>query len=438
MGQTQKAKKRKVYTKQITAFVFFGVLAVLCLLNLIFGNKKAQKPVLRINAVLDGSYMEDYETYYEERFAGKGIFASLNKSVETMFGKRDSDGIWKGQDGYLLEEIKAPDEKNLKKNLEAINAFSEAYYNVPVYFMLVPNAANILSDKMPAYHIGRDQDKQFDEIEGQLGAGINWADVRKTLKKHRDEDIYYRTDKNWTSLGARYGYEVLAQAMGLDTSKAPKLEPYVVNNDFSGSLAEKSGYGTNYEDSISIYAPDNPKDNPEVLVTDEDKDMKSATLYDISRLEGRDKYSLFLGGDHGMLDIRTTSENTERLLVLKDSYANCLIPFLVPFYREIVVIDPALYDGNLQEVMQGKRFTGILFLYSGNSFVTDTSVGKVLGTRTDSSASQNTAGNVADSAIRPEDQDGGSGNADAESGDSSLRDGDTDGDTGEDGQDEAE
>lgn len=465
MEQTQKAKKKKTYTKQITALVFFGVLAVLCLFNLIFGNKEAHKPALRITAVLDGSYMEDYETYFEERFAGKGVFTFLNESVETLFGKQDSSGIWKGKDEYLLEEIAAPDKKNLEKNLEAVNTFSEAYYNVPVYFMLVPNAASILSDKMPAYHIGEDQDEQFEEIEGKLGTGINWVDVRKTLKKHRDEDIYYRTDKNWTTLGAQYGYEVLAQAMGLDVSKAPKLEAYVVNNDFSGSLAQRSGYGKSYEDSIIIYAPDSLKDNLEVLVTDADENMKSATLYDSSKLDGRDKYSLFLGGDHGMLDIRTTAESADRLLVFKDSYANCLIPFLVPYYREIVMIDPSLYEGNLEEVMEGRNFTGILFLYSGNSFVTDTSVSKVLEIQPDTPAVHTTAGSEAVSGSQSgntdaggaeggsgdndaESQDGGTGDTDAENKGSEPGDddagsedggsGDTDTDEGEDGQDEAE
>lgn len=378
MKQTKNEKKKKVYTKQITALVFFGLLVALNLLNMIIGNKKVPKPALRINAVLDGSYMEEYETYFEGRFAGKGMFLALNEAVEMVSGKRESNGIWKGRDKYLLEEIKVPDKENLEKNLESIKAFSEENYNVPTYFMLVPNAANILSDKMPAYHIGRDQDKQFDGIKEELGAGINWVDVRKTLRDHKDEDIYYRTDKNWTALGAQYGYEVLAQAMELDTSKAPKFESYVVNNDFTGSLAKKSGYGKNVEDSVSIYAPDNLKDAPEVLVADTDGKTKSSTLYDSSKLDGRDKYALFLGGDHDMLDIKTTAENTDRLLVFKDSYANCLIPFLVPYYREIVMIDPALYKGNLQELMQEKRFTSILFLYSGNSFVTDTSVSTVL------------------------------------------------------------
>lgn len=79
-----------------------------------------------------------------------------------------------------------------------------------------------------------------------------------------------------------------------------------------------------------------------------------------------------------MTDIKTTADTTERLLIFKDSYANCLIPFLAPYYREIIAIDPALYKGNVQEIMQKGRFTSILFLYNGNSFVTDTYLSRVL------------------------------------------------------------
>lgn len=378
MEQLQKGKKKKAYTKQITALVILGVLIFMCLLNLALGDKKVKKPKPGIEAVLNGKYTEELGEYFTERFAGKSVLGALERSVADLFGKRTSNGIWKGRDGYLLEEIAAPDEKNMEKNIWSIADLAETYYNIPVYFMLVPNVANVQSDKMPAYHIGRDQDRQFDEIKKSLGNGIIWVDVRKTLGKHKDEDIYYRTDRNWTTLGAYYGYESLVSAMGLDTSKAPKLTSYAVNNDFAGSLSKESGYGRSYEDSITVYVPENQKDNTELLVINGDTKSKSATLYDTSKLEGRDKYSLFLGGDYGLLDIKTTAETTDRLLIFKDSYANCLIPFLVPYYREIVVVDPSIYDGNVQEIMQKTKFTSVLFLYNGNSFVTDTYISKVL------------------------------------------------------------
>ncbi len=378
MEQLQKRKKKKVYTKQITALVFLGVLIILCLFNLILGNKKAVKPRITPKSLLDGSYMEDYGNYFTERFWGRGAFKGLNFSVQTMFGKRESEGIYKGNEKYLLEEIAAPDERAMEENIRKIQELAGTYYQIPVYVMLAPNAAYIQPEKLPAYAVGRDQKKQFDDIKEKLGAGINWIEVSKALLKHSDEELYYRTDNNWTSLGAFYGYEALAAAMGLDTSRAPELTPYVVNNDFIGSLAKKSGYGKGYEDSVTIYAPKNINDSVKILMTDMDTGKKYATLYDSAKLEKEDKYSLFLGGNAGMLDIKTTADTTDRLLIFKDSYANCLIPFLAPYYREIVAVDASIYEGNIQEIMQKAKFTSILFLYNGNSFVTDTYLSKVL------------------------------------------------------------
>ena len=380
MEQTQKKKKKKVFTKQITALVFLGMLVILCFLNLVLGDKKVPKPKLTVDGILDGGYMEEYGEYFTNRFFGGGAFRGLQFSVQTMFGQRESKGIYKGEGQYLLEKIAAPDEKAVEENIQKIQELAGTYYNIPVYFMLVPDASNIQSEKLPSYAVERDQKKQFDKIQEQLGVGVSWVEVSKALMKHSDEELFYRTDRNWTTLGAYYGYEALAAAMELDTSKAPELTPYVVNNDFIGSLAKQSGYGKGYEDSITIYAPKNIKNCVRTVVANMDTKRKTATLYDTTKLEKEDKYALFLGGDAGMTDIRTTADTTDRLLIFKDSCANCLIPFLTPYYREIVAVDPALYKGNIQEIMQKTKFTSILFLYRGNSFVTDKNISQLLGT----------------------------------------------------------
>ena len=380
MEQTQKKKKKKVFTKQITALVFLGMLVILCFLNLVLGDKKVPKPKLTVDGILDGGYMEEYGEYFTNRFFGGGAFRGLQFSVQTMFGRRESKGIYKGEGQYLLEKIAAPDEKAVEENIQKIQELAGTYHNIPVYFMLVPDASNIQSEKLPSYAVERDQKKQFDKIQEQLGVGVSWVEVSKALMKHSDEELYYRTDRNWTTLGAYYGYEALAAAMELDTSKAPELTPYVVNNDFIGSLAKQSGYGKGYEDSITIYAPKNIKNCVRTVVANMDTKRKTATLYDTTKLEKEDKYELFLGGDAGMTDIRTTADTTNRLLIFKDSCANCLIPFLTPYYREIVAVDPALYKGNIQEIMQKTKFTSILFLYRGNSFVTDKNISRLLGT----------------------------------------------------------
>ena len=87
---------------------------------------------------------------------------------------------------------------------------------------------------------------------------------------------------------------------------------------------------------------------------------------------------MFLGGDHARVNIRTTADTTDRLLLVKDSYANCLIPFLTPYYREVIVIDPEYYRGSLSEIMEENKITSVLFLYNGNTFAEDESMSGVL------------------------------------------------------------
>ena len=105
---------------------------------------------------------------------------------------------------------------------------------------------------------------------------------------------------------------------------------------------------------------------------------KTATLYDKSKLIEKDEYQVFLGGDYGRINIRTMADTTNRLLVVKDSYANCLIPFLTPFYRELIIIDPEYYEGNLGDIMEENKISSVLFLYGGNTFVKDNNLGGVL------------------------------------------------------------
>lgn len=380
-------RSKKQRSLQIMALLFAGVLAIICVTNLITKDKKysekenrmlEQKPELTWSGIEGGSYMERYETYKSDQFAGRDFWVTLKTNLELLMGKRESNGVFKGKKSYLLEDIAQPNEEQMADNLNAIKTFGDTYKEVPIYMMLVPNAANILSDKLPGLAVTENQSKEFEEIKEAFGSGIQWVDVQKALKKHKDEEIYYHTDHHWTTLGAYYGYQELADTMKLDTSKAPKLKPYAVANDFNGTLSAVSGYESGYKEPIYIYAAEKSEEETPVVVNYVDEKKKTATLYDSTKLTGKDKYAVFLGGNYSMIDIRTTSESKDRLLLIKDSYANCMIPFLTPYYREIIVIDPRYYYGDIHKIMKENKITSVLFLYNGNTFVEDNSISGVL------------------------------------------------------------
>ena len=389
MRQSRKKweRKREVQRNKVIAVLFIILMVLFCGVNLAAGDREfsakenralEQKPDLTLSGIESGRWMDQYESYVSDQFAGRDFWVSLKNRIDLLAGKRKSNGVFKGADHYLLEDISRPDETQLKMNLKAMKKFQKQYKDIPMYMMLVPNAANIEADKLPRYAVTEDQNQQFKKIRDTLGNSFYWIDVEEILKKHRSEEIYYHTDHHWTTLGAYYGYQALAKTMNYDMTKAPVMKSYAVTNSFNGTLSATSGYETGYEEQIYIYAPENLKKAPQVVVDNVNEKKKTATLYDTSKLKEKDKYALFLGGNYPVLDIKTTADTTDRLLLVKDSYANSVIPFLTSYYREIIVVDPRYYYDDIHSIMEKNKITSVLFLYNGNTFVQDNSISGVL------------------------------------------------------------
>lgn len=347
----QKRKRGLAQSRRAIAFLFAGILVFTGL----------------VNAAAKGRI-----------FSEKAFWMSVRAGTGRMTGKVESNGILKGKDNYLFEYIAVSDEKALAGNLNAMKEFRQDYPELSFYMLLAPNAANILSDRLPSLAVTENQPEQFERIRKELGEDFTWVDVQKALRKHKDEDIYYHTDSHWTTLGALYAGQELAKTMGLDESKAPELKRYAVTGDFSGNLSLRSGYGGSYREPVYIYSAEDGEENTEFVIDYNGEKERTATLYDSSKLESGDKYEVFFGGDFPLMDIRTAADSSERLLVLKDSYANCLLPFLIPYYREIIVIDSQSYEGNLYQLMEEKRITSVLFLYNGNTFMEERRMSEIL------------------------------------------------------------
>lgn len=382
-SRNKRAKSRKLWM----ARMFLILLFLICLLNIVWPSREfsekenrmlEQKPELTLSGIESGRFMEQYESYQSDQIAGRDLWVQLKTRVDLLMGKRESNGVYKGKSKYLMEDIKTPNQGQMEHNLASMCSFQEAYPDIPMYMMLVPNAANVLSDKLPSFAVTRDQDKDFAEIQKALKGHLTWVDVSSAMKDHKSENIYYHTDHHWTSLGAKYGYEALAEALQLDTSKEVELKPYAVSDSFNGTLSATSGYETGYEEPMYVYLPKEEGTGPEVVVSYVEEQEKKATLYDTSKLKEKDKYAMFLGGNSGLIDIRTTADSTDRLLIVKDSYANSLVPFLTPYYREIFMVDPRYYYGDIHEIMENNKITSVLFLYNGNTFVEDNSISGVL------------------------------------------------------------
>ena len=365
--------------------VFVMCMIVFFLLNLMVSDKEmseeenrmlAGMPRLSWSSLVSGDFMTKYETYLADQFAGRNFWRSIKVGLSGLGGSRQEQNILIGKDDYLMEEIVSPDQETLMENLEAIRQFANQSRDVQMYMLLVPNAANIMRDRLPAFATVSDQSRMFAQVKRELGEEVEWLDAAEALKKHAGEKIYYKTDHHWTSLGAFYTFSQVAEQMKIKTDVSSGFVSYPISTTFNGMLAAKSGCRMDVREDIYMYVP-RDTDN-DVVVNYVDEQRKTTSLYDSSKLKTRDQYAVFLGENTSVVDIKTVAESTRRLLLIKDSYANSFVPFLIPYYNEIIMIDARYYYENVHMLVENKGITDVLFLYNMDTFLNDNSLSDVL------------------------------------------------------------
>ncbi len=379
----KKDRQRKVQEK-LVGIIFILTLFLFLIINIIVPNKEksvqenrmlATKPKFRLSSLISGDYDEKFEAYMDDQFVGRDMWRKLKVTVDRICGSRLENGVYIGRNGQLLEQIEVADENHLAANIKAIKSFSESQKKIPVRMMLVPDAANVLNHSLPALAKPEDQTQMFSMVRKDLGDSVEWIDVSTELNKHKTEKIYYKTDHHWTTLGAFYAFQAAAPSLGIEGDLSGKYVSYAVSDSFNGMLASKSGVNLGEKEQIDIYVP--TEEDTDLIVDYVDEGKRSTSLYDSSKLKEKDQYTVFLGGNSSLLDIRTVSTSTKRLLLVKDSFANSFIPFLTPYYREIVVVDPRYYSGTINDLMDSYRISEVLFLYSGNTFFKDNNISGV-------------------------------------------------------------
>lgn len=389
----------KIYFRITCIFLLFMVLAIG--FNIFMPDKEysesenrmlAQAPEFSLTNLASGKFMTDMEDYVTDQFFFRDQWINLKVLEDMALGKRESNGVYIGKQGYLMQVPENNiDDDSVNDNLNSIREFAQRHEDVNTVMSLVPNAAYILEQLTPANAPVRDQSQDIALAEDTVGDVLTFVDLTETMSSHRDEAIYYKTDHHWTSLGARYAFDTLYSALGI-SEPAQDYTVYPVSHTFSGTLASKSGYDRS-QDTIDIYVPQDV--NTEYVIDYVEEGEKTASMYESSALEQKDQYEVFFGGNHSRIDITTPVDENKNLLIFKDSYANCFIPFLQPYFRSIIVIDPRYYYDDVDRLVTDNSITDVLFLYNVDTFMTDTSLADGLEpmpeSQTDSTAENDTS-----------------------------------------------
>lgn len=332
----------------------------------------AQKPEFSLESLFakgDEKYSTLYETYITDQFPVRDTWIGVKTNSELLLGKTDINGVYFADDGYLITKTDKSDvnQEQEEKNIARLKAFLEKYSELlgkdRVHAMLIPTAADILSDKLPAFATEYDQEALLDRLAAEFGESL--IDVREELKSHADEYLYYRTDHHWTALGAYYAYRSWAEALGMTVREPEDYDITVGSEAFFGTLYSKVNLPMK-PDTILLY-----QDGMPYRVEYDMSGTFTNGMFVMDRLEEKDKYMVYLDGNHAMVKIQGTNKNGKTLLVVKDSYAHTFVPFLAQDYETVIMIDFRYNKMPVSALTESFGVTDILLLYNATNFIED-------------------------------------------------------------------
>ncbi|MCI6559803.1 MAG: DHHW family protein [Ruminococcus sp.] len=321
-------------------------------------------PEISLSSLADGSYFSQLGRYFADNFAGRSHWISAKGDLDASIGEPIVNNVYIADDMLL----KLPDSHDIisSDRAEAVNSFA-ADYDGTVCFAAIPTSSGVYEDAFPAYIANNQEKQQIDTLYSQLDTGIKKIDAYNILRMLNDNYIYYRNDTKWTSYGAYCVYRTAIQKLGFLPVSYDKFTIEHVSGDYRGNLYNLTQYTKVKADIIDIY---NCTGGAEVLsctAYDSSGAAGERMIYDKSFIGSNDMYDMYMGEKAPMIKITTSVNNDKKLLVIKDSFADCFVPFLVQHYSEIAVIDAEALDSELSKFVDKNDYPQTLMLFGIDS-----------------------------------------------------------------------
>lgn len=337
----------------------------------------AKKPRATAEDIFNGSFSKEYEAYLSDQFVMRNAWIGLKTDIERATFKQEINNIYFAKDGYLIEKHDGSfTTDTAKRNVTVLEAFLkesiEKYGENRVKALIVPNAVDVLRDKLPPFANPTEEREYLKTVKSTLPEGT-YLDCEEILRTHKDEELYYRTDHHWKTLAAYYTYQVWAKEVGLSPLSLSDYQIEILTEDFLGTIESKVNTEV-VSDSIEAFIP---KENISYSLTYNRQGEVKTDLYDRTFLDKKDKYAVFFGGNQPIIEAVTSTVSDRKLLVIKDSYAHCFVPFTFHDFAEVDMIDLRYFNESLRELMKTKNYTDILFLYNASGFAEDPSIAKL-------------------------------------------------------------
>ncbi|MDR1070058.1 MAG: hypothetical protein LBL37_04670 [Gracilibacteraceae bacterium] len=324
-----------------------------------------QFPALRPARLWDGSLALSLESYLADQFPGRSFWVQVKTAADACLGKKDIGGAYIGSDGRLFEKKDLPPPSLFRENITYMLQLAENS-GISCTFLPVYSAAALYPEYLPPRAPLLNERLLARELKAALPPAVTVVDPWAELTAARAEDLYFRTDHHWTQTGAYHAFLALAAQKGWTLMDWQPRAPDVPL--FFGALYAQAPLPWLRGDRFFLW-DDGVAADVEIRFADTGETASSPYIYD--NLSKKDLYTVFLGGNHSETVIRTAAGAGRRLLILKDSFAHALVPFLLPYYDEITMIDLRYFRSPLSERLQDGDFTEICFIYNIAWFAAD-------------------------------------------------------------------
>ena len=385
-------KHQSVYVNTIFLLLIFGFTAA----TIIRPQKERsetenrtlqQRPVLTWDSLLAGEFADDYEEYLSDQFILRDNWITLKTAAERATLKQETGDVYFAKDGYLIEKhtgvfTSETAARNVQQLSDFMQMMSGKYDADHLSCIVVPNAVDVLRDKLPPFADPYDEEIYLQKIRESLPEGV-WVDSSSVLteqhaKEGTDPDysqLYYRTDHHWKTGSAFLVFNRWLEQKQIASASPDQYTVTKVTDSFEGTIASRLGI-SGRADSIERYDPAEPFDY--YLIYNQSDDIRNSVYRD-SYLDTKDKYAYFYGGNYGLVETKMPDADTgRRLLIIKDSYAHCFTPFTYRYFDEVDMVDPRYYNDSISQLMDSKDYTDVLFLFNAAGFAAETAIARLL------------------------------------------------------------
>ena len=371
----------KKYLSFVSFICMLGVVTVWSLVNpkqeySDMENRNLQQfPVLSFSNIMDGTFQNQYESYLSDQMFCRDQWVDVYSRLEQLSGKQEINNVYLGRDYYLIEKYTENEfDKDLQKaNIDILSNFLD---NISAHFgekhvscLFVPSKIDVLKNKLPCFAEEYDGNEVVEQIKAEVRNKNRVQNLADALSQHKDEYIYYRTDHHWTTLGAYYGF---CEYERMNAQKVPELK------DYEQELVFDDFFGTTYNKAHTFVKPDEVHifhtDYENVKVNGNNGEFKSDSFYfHEAAKDSFDRYQLFMSKNTGKIEVTTSGKKGRTLLLIKDSYANCFVPFLANEYSKIIMIDCRYTKAKMKHILkQYTDITDVLVLFNIEKFRKDT------------------------------------------------------------------